>query len=173
MLTQRSWPDAYYQPDPSKDCQFYTTAYICRCLGYSDVTAQDVMTFRHTPRGEAGRFWSEAHYPEEVCGLEMLPYWRDMDEAHHFNDRWWLGPSQRAWVEQMLADGWIAYAHVMRSTVMSHAVTLLEARGDAGVFMMDPVHGPVVESWKWFLSSGPHHGNWCHRIEAWYQAPKG
>ena len=160
------WPTAYLQPDPKQDCNFYSTAYICRCLGYPDVVADDVRAFRETPDIE-GRYTHEAHYPERLDGIEMQPYWRDHRPDGGFNDRWWLGPTQQSWVEQMLADGWIARADVLRVTFMGHAVVVLESRGDTGVLLMDPVHGMVVEPWEWFLAGGPGHE--CHRIEAWYR----
>lgn len=164
------WPAPYLQPNPKQDCQFYATAYLCRALGHPDVTAEDVMTFRHTPRevgGEPGRFLSEAHYPEMVCALEIDAWWRDRNPHGVQNERWWLGPSQREWVEQMLRDGWLGRIDVMRVREMAHACVLLESRGDAGALIFDPHAGLVVESWQWLLAGGPGHD--CHRIEAWYR----
>lgn len=171
------WPTPYFQPNPKQDCQFYATAYLCRCFGFAEVTAQDVMAFRHTPReigGEPGRFLSEAHFPEMMFGLEIYPFWLDMTPEHNYGDRWWLGPSQRPWVEQMLADGWLGRIEVMRVREMAHACVLLESRGDAGALIFDPYAGLVVESWEWLLGPGPRHKDtdgWAdsHRIEAWYR----
>lgn len=172
------WPAPYFQPNPKQDCQFYAIAYLCRSLGFPDVTAEEVMAFRRTPReigGQPGRFLSEAHFPEDVCGLEMYPFWRDKTpEPERDYRRWWLGPSQRSWVEQMLADGWLARIDVMRVREMAHACVVLESRGNDGALIFDPAKGVIIEPWDWLLGPGPHYKDadgygMAHRIEAWYR----
>lgn len=178
-IATTDWPVPYKQPNPKQDCQFYACAYLCRALGFPGVTAEDVMVFRSTPRdigGQSGRMLSEAHYPEMVCGLEMYPFWQDKTPERDYYDRWWLGPDAREWVEQMLADGWLARIDVMRVREMAHACVILETRGDAGALIFDPHAGLVVESWDWLLGPGPRHKDadgWAdsHRIEAWYRRP--
>src|SRR5262249_28958902 len=106
-------------------------------------------------------------YPALVLGhpVERFWDWMDKDEAERL--RFWLGADTRAWVEQRLARGQVAVVQVHRIATMAHALVLLERQGDAGVLLMDPLYGHVVESWDWFLSIGPgNHG--CHHVEGWY-----
>ena len=42
MTPEAVWPEPYLQPNPREDCGYYATAYIARCLGRSDVTAEQV-----------------------------------------------------------------------------------------------------------------------------------
>lgn len=152
-----SWPEPYLQPDRTQDCAFYATAYIGRCLGL-DVAADDVKAWR----AETNRH--EDHYLNAVHGVPMRRFW----EVHGIEverKRFWMGPDQREWVAEQLADQ-IAHVNVFRIPTMGHAVVALEAR-DEGVLLMDPIYGHVVEPWDWFLGVGAGtHG--CHFLSVLY-----
>lgn len=163
------WPAPYLQPDRHTGCMEHSVAYLCRCLGYSDVTAEAVRSWRENGHSD-GKKYGEWVYPKYVLGVSMSRFWdyekSDPDECKRF----WLGPDTRPWVEQRLATGALAIVHLHRIPTMTHAVVLLEARGDAGVYLMDPIFGHVVESWDWFLGIGPgNHG--CHHVEGWFTLP--
>lgn len=163
----REWPAPYLQPDRHTGCIEHSTAYICRCLGHSEVTAEQVEAWRRDGHSDGKHYW-EGMYPQMILGHAILRFWKslgDHDEAERL--RYWLGPGTREWVEQHLAAGQIGLVQVHRIATMAHAVVLLEARGDAGVFLMDPIYGHIIEPWDWFLGIGPgNHG--CHHIEGWY-----
>ena len=153
----REWPEPYLQPDRTKDCGFYSVAYIGRCFGL-DVTADDVKAWR----AETNRH--EDHYLTTVHGIPMQ---RPGDDGRH--PRWWMGPDQREWVASML-DVAVCLVHLLRIPTMHHSVVALEARDD-GVLLMDPIYGHVVEPWDWFLGpgAGDHnaHALWAaHRRHA-------
>src|SRR6185437_8474198 len=154
-----TWPDAYLQPDPKEDCGYYVAAYICRALGHADATAEAAKAFR-----DAGKH--ELHYPEQF-GVERDGWFQHIKEP-----LWYLGPLARGWVCERLDAGQVGRAIVWRTTEMAHAVAVLEDRGDAGVLLMDPGRGLIVEPWKWFLSIGPGgHSNvlpMTHMMDAWY-----
>ncbi len=173
--TARTWPEPYLQPDRMKDCGYYATAYAARCLGYPDVTAEQVRTWR----AETHRF--ETYYLRAVAGAEYRTFWnvfRDEPERKTF----WLGPGAQEWVRGWLADGWIAPVNLHRIAGIGHAAVLLEADDD-GVLLMDPIYGHVTEPWGWFLGPGARNGRrapeWpgmapdgrhfygCTFIEAW------
>lgn len=151
------WPDPLIQPDKKKDCSFHSVAYLCRCFGFLQVTADDVKAFRQRTG------FKEVHYPEDL-GIAMDCYWRHEDEQQW--RRFWLGIEQRAWVQEHLVQGQIALVSVHRVPEMGHSVVLLEA-DEAGVLLADPAAGHVRETWDWFLGVGPGtHG--CHCIDGWY-----
>ena len=156
-----AWPAPYLQPDVTRDCAFYATAYLARCLGRNEISAQSVMAWREQTTRH------EDYYIEQALGVESRSWWHDKDDDER-RVRWWLGPRGREWVESWLADGWIGGAHVHRISAMTHAVAVLGA-SDAGVLLMDPILGHVVEPWEWFLGVGA--GTFgCHRITAWHRA---
>lgn len=180
------WPAPYLQPDRTKDCGYYAQAYLCRCLGHPEVTAEQVKAWR----AEVGIH--ETRYAANVLGSRILTFW------DHWNERgshqvFWLGqgaypdPARCAasfWMRLMLADGWIAQAAVHRIAGMTHAVVVLGA-DDEGVQLMDPIYGHMTEPWGWFLGPGPQNGRaepeWpgaapdgrpfygCTYIEGWYK----
>ena len=156
-----AWPEPYLQPDPTRDCEWYSAAYVARALGRPNTTVDDVRAWRErTNRYQTG-------YAADLPGIEgecLRWNFEDEDERR----RWWLGPGTREWVERHLADGWIADVRVHRVSHMTHAVVLLDAF-EEGVLLMDPVYGHVIEPWDWFLGIGP--GTYgCHRVEYWLRA---
>jgi hypothetical protein len=159
--TPQPWPEPYYQPDRTQDCGFYTAAYIARCLGYSNVTAEAVKQWR------AQTTTHEDFYVHRVYGVPLIRWW-DYQGDEIERQKFWLGPDQRQWFTERLR-GHIAHVEVFRIPTMGHAVVALEAR-DEGVLLMDPIYGHVVEPWDWFLSIGAgNHG--CHYVAAFYPLP--
>lgn len=157
---ERWWPEPYIQPNPKQDCTFYAAAYIARCLGWPETTAQDVIDWRE----RENRY--EHHFLIERDGVETRRWWDDRDDEDE-RRRWWLGPGGREWVQRWIRDGWIGYVHIHRIAEMSHAVVLLDAT-DEGALLMDPIYGHVVEPWDWFLGDGPgNHG--AHHIQGWHR----
>ena len=155
------WPAEYLQPNPQRDCTFYAAAYLARCLGHPDVTAQDVMDWRESTG------WHEDRYLQQALSVETRSWWDDKDDDAK-RRRWWLGPDGREWVTWWLDDGWVGYAEVHRIPEMYHAVAVLQADED-GVVLMDPVHGFIAEPWDWFLGIGA--GTYgCHRISSWHRS---
>lgn len=155
-----AWPEPYRQPNIKQDCTYYAAAYIARCLGRPETTAQDVMAWRE----ETG--FHEDTYVERALGAETRKWWEDKDDDER-RRRWWLGPNGREWVQSWIDDGWIGYAYVHRISDMAHAVVLLDA-SDEGVLLMDPVYGHVIEPWDWFLGIGA--GTYgCHRVTPWHR----
>lgn len=168
------WPEPYLQPDRNKDCGYYSAAYVARCLGHPEVTADQVREWR----AETRRL--ETMYAHLALGAEMHHWgiYGDAPERKIF----WTGPKALGWVRGWLADGWIAQVLVHRKAEMAHAVVLLEASDD-GVLLMDPVFGHITEPWGWFLGPGPKAecADWpgiapdgrpfygCHFIEGWYR----
>lgn len=163
----RDWPAPYLQPERHTGCIEHSTAYLCRCLGYADVTADQIGAWRDNGHTDGKHYW-EGMYPSLVLGhAKPQRFWQFYDSDEAEQRRFWLGPGTRPWVEQHLAAGHLALVQLHRIPTMAHAVVLLEARGDEGVFLMDPIYGHVVESWDWFLGIGPgNHG--CHHVEGWY-----
>ena len=163
------YPEPYLQPDRNQDCSFYAAAYIARCLGRPETTAEQIKAWR----AETHRH--EDHYARAFLGAEMRTFWdaMDLDEKAPLADclrrgKFWMGPGTEDWVRGWLADGWIAHVEVMRIAAMGHAVVLLDAR-ECGAFLMDPIYGHVTEPWDWFLGSGlGSHG--AHHVAGWYRA---
>jgi hypothetical protein len=151
-------PVAYLQPDPKRDCGFYATAYIARCLGHPEITAQDVMAWR----ASTGRH--EDWYLDAELGITAERF--AVEPAEH-RRIWWLGPDAQEWVQGWLDRGWIGKAEVHRVPHMVHGVVVLGYSAN-GVELMDPLTGFVTESWEWFLGVGSGvHG--CHHIGGWYR----
>lgn len=172
------WPAPYLQPDRSKDCGFYAAAYMARCLGHPETTAQQVMDWR----AETSRH--EAYHARYALGAEMRTMW-DVFGSDLSRKEFWLGPGTQDWVRGWLADGWIAHLCVHRIAEGGHAAVLLEARDD-GALLMDPIYGHITEPWSWLLGPGPKHNDgWpgaaedgrpfygCTYVEGWYRAPEG
>jgi hypothetical protein len=158
-VTAPEFPAPYLQPDRMKDCGYYTAAYIARCLGQPDVTAGQIKAWRAETR------YHEDHYCHRVLGAEIRTYADEPDEER--SKTWWLGPGTEEWVRSYVDDGWIGHATVWRIPDIGHSVALLGA-ADAGVLLMDPIYGHIIEPWGWFLGIGSgKHG--CHRIDAWYR----
>ena len=171
------FPEPYLQPNRNEDCGFYTAAYVARCLGHPDVTAQQVKDWRAETRKH------EAHYVHDVLGAQMRTHWTEFGHVADEAGRkvFWLGPGTEEWVRSWLADGWLAALNVHRIPEMGHAVALLDA-ADEGVLLHDPIYGHVIEPWGWFLGPGPKHdGSWpgsapdgrafygCTYVEGWYR----
>lgn len=153
-----AWPEPLIQPDVKKDCLIYSTAYLCHCLGYPEITVEQIRQYR----AETG--WIESSFPGERLPIKSDHWWHYKlpDDYRLF----WLGKEQRGWVEQHLAQGQLAIVCIHRIPEMGHIVVLLES-DETGVLLADPVSGHVRENWDWFLGIGPGtHG--CHRIEGWY-----
>ena len=174
-----SWPEPYLQPDRNQDCGFYSAAYVARCLGHPDVTAEQVKAWRE----ETSRH--ETYHAGAVLGAEVRRFW-DVFDDEPARKIFWLGPGAEDWVRGWLADGWIAQIAVHRIPEMGHAAVLLEASDD-GVLLMDPIFGHMTEPWGWFLGPGTRDGrgrdgDWygsapdgrkfygCHYVEGWYRA---
>lgn len=162
-----AFPEPYLQPDRQQDCGYYAAAYMARCLGHPDVTADQVKAWRAETR------YHETQYARRVLGAEMRTFW---DEDHVVSTvtsgeerrRWfWLGPGLQGWVTGWLFTGWIAQVMLHRIPEMGHAAVLLDASED-GVLLMDPIYGHVIEPWDWFLGIGPGTCG-CHFIEGWYR----
>lgn len=159
------FPEPYYQPVGSADCGFYAIAYLARCLGHPEVTADQVKQWRHA----TGRH--EERFIPAVLGHDRRSWWDDRDDDEE-RRRWWLGAGGAStdWVRYWLDAGWLGVAVVHRIAGMGHSVAVLGAT-EEGALIMDPYPGfggHVVEPWDWFLGSGPgNHG--CHRIDAWYR----
>jgi hypothetical protein len=175
-MSAADWPEPYLQPDRTKDCGYYAAAYVARCLGYPETTAEQVRQWRaETTRHEA----YHAHF---ALGAEMRTHWTEFRDGPG-RAIFWQGPDAGDWARRWLADGWIAQMAVHRIAEMGHAVVALEA-SDEGVLLMDPIYGHVVEPWDWFLGPGPRAGrqDWpgstadgrafhgCHYVEGWYRA---
>lgn len=162
-----AFPEPYLQPDRTRDCGFYGAAYLARCLGFPDVTAEQVKAWR----SETCRH--EDHYARVALGAQMRTFWDECTDdtasvAENLRrGRFWMGPGTGEWVRSWLADGWIAHAEVMRISAFGHAVVLLDA-SDEGVLLMDPLYGHVIEPWGWFLGSGPGTPG-AHHIAGWYR----
>lgn len=156
-------PEPYYQPAGTRDCSFYAVAYLARCLGHPDVTADQVKDWR----AATGRH--EDEFISRELGHERRRWGDDRDDEAA-RRRWWLGPGSADWVRGWLDAGWLGLSVVHRIASMGHAVAVLDAT-DAGPLLMDPwpgLGGHLVEPWDWFLGSGAgNHG--CHRIDAWYR----
>ena len=172
-----TWPEPYLQPDRNKDCSFYAQAYVARCLGRTEVTAQDVMDWKQAANRGETRYVREAH------AADAYGFWdAERDGGEEARRPFWLGPAQREWVCDRTAAGWVAQVMVNRKAGMGHAVVLLDGDND-GVLLMDPVFGHVTEPWAWFLGPGPKSeaAEWpgsapdgrafwgCHFIEGWYR----
>jgi hypothetical protein len=163
-----AWPAPYLQPDRMQDCGFYAAAYLARCLGHPDVTADQVKAWRAETRCH------EDHYARRALGAEMRTFWDACTDETSMAEnlergRFWMGPGTEGWVRSWLADGWIAHVEVHRIAELGHAVVLLDAADD-GVLLMDPLSGHITEPWDWFLGAGPGvHG--CHYVAAWYRNP--
>lgn len=163
------WPGPYLQPDRKKDCGFYAAAYLARCLGRPDVTAEQVKAWRAETRRH------EDHYAEAVLGAEMRDFWDACTDetasmAGNLTDgKFWMGPGAEPWVRSWLADGWIAHVEVHRIAELGHAVVLLDADED-GVLLMDPLSGHITEPWDWFLGVGPGIRG-AHHVAGWYRKP--
>lgn len=169
MTAVAAWPAPYLQPDPREDCGFYAAAYLARCLGRQDVTADQVKAWRADTRCH------ETQYARRVIGAEMRTFWDEekvvsLVTSPEERRRWfWLGPGLRGWVTGWLFTGWIAQVMLHRIPEMGHAAVVLGC-SDEGVLLMDPIYGHVTESWDWFLGIGAGtHG--CHFIEGWYRLP--
>lgn len=163
-MLQRTWPAPLLQPDPAKDCLLYSLAYICHCAGYPQVSVEDIRRFRAEAAMWAGMF------PTKRCGLHMERIWEYLpDESERL--RFWMGPGERAWVEEHLCTGKIGLVCVERAVGHAHQLVVLESLGDAGVLVMDPLYGHREEPWDWFLSVGPGHTG-CHHIDGWYSVPE-
>jgi hypothetical protein len=165
-----AFPEPYLQPDRQRDCGFYAAAYIARCLGRPEVTADQVKAWR------AETHYHEDHYAHRVLGAEMRTFWDECaDDTSSMADnlkrgKFWMGPGTEDWVRSWLDKGWIAHVEVMRISALGHAVVLLDA-GNDGVLLMDPLTGHVTEPWEWFLGIGPgKHGS--HHVAAWYRRPE-
>lgn len=170
-----AFPDAYLQPNPREDCGYYTAAYLARCLGAPDTTAEQVKAWR----AETGRH--ESYYADGALGRTVRRHWEDIDDETA-RRRWWLGPGTEGWVRSWLDDGWIAAVTLHRISEIGHTVALL-GHADAGPLLMDPIYGHMTEPWGWFLGPGSgrrdtwgsapdgraFHG--CHFIEGWYRSP--
>lgn len=175
MVTETAaWPAPYLQPDRKQDCGFYAAAYLARCLGYPETTAEQVKAWRAETRKH------EAYFARDALGCEFRTFW-DVYGDEPARKIFWQGPAAGDWVRSWLADGWIAQVNVHRIADMGHAVVLLEARDD-GAFLMDPISGHMTEPWGWFLGPGVRNGpGWpgsapdgrafhgCHFIEGWYR----
>lgn len=157
----RNWPEPYLQPDRTKDCGFYATAYIVRCLGNPDVTADEIKAWRELTR------YHETAYPRDVTGAQTRTF-ASLDVTATERAEYYMGPGREGWVRRWLEGGWIGYATVFRIPGMAHAVAVLGG-GDDGVLLMDPLSGHVTEPWEWFLGIGPGRYG-CHYIESWYRA---
>jgi hypothetical protein len=120
MAENMRWPAPLLQPDKKKDCLLYSTAYLCHCLGYPDVTVEQVRQYRT----ETG--WYEASFPSEHLSVQAEHWWHYTLQKSEYQ-RFWLGGEQRGWVEQHLAEKQIALASVHRVPEMGHIVVLLEA----------------------------------------------
>lgn len=179
-MTVAAWPEPYLQPDRHKDCGFYSAAYVARCLGRADVTAETVKAWRAETR------YHEAAYAREVLGAEHLRFQRAEDEGDQdARNAFWLGPRRRSWVEGHLDAGWIAQVMLHRIAAMGHAAVVLGYSAE-GVLLMDPIYGHLTEPWEWFLGPGPkaEAAEWpgtapdgrawygCHFIEGWYRLPE-
>ena len=155
----KEWPAPYLQPDPHRDCHLYATAYVARCLGKPDATAEAVRALF-----DSGK--REEVYPERETGAPMRAYWREA--GGYKNKVWWLGPHAERWVRFWLRRGWVGLAHIHRIPDMTHCVALLEADDD-GVLIMDPIYGFKREPWAFFLGPGAGRHGLVHRIDAWYE----
>ena len=160
-VMQQSWPQPLLQPDKQRDCLLYSVAYLCHCCGFMDVTPEQVRQYRT----ETG--WMERSFPEKRLSVQAEYYWHYKQPADY--QRFWLGLSQRVWVEQHFIDGQIALVCVHRVSEMGHIVVLLEA-DSSGVLLADPIAGHVRETWEWLLGIGPGMYG-CHRVEGWYKYP--
>lgn len=159
----REWPEPYLQPDPKRDCSFYANAYVARCLGFADVTAEQIKTWREVNNRD------EDWFIRVELGVVPVSYGDFMDDDDE-RRKFWLGPDNRTFVEHWLGTH-VAKASVHRIQEMSHAVVALEARTE-GVLIMDPIFGFRVEPWDWFLGIGAGtHG--CHRLDAIYPVANG
>ena len=155
-----AFPEPYLQPDRHEDCGYYAAAYVARCLGHPDVTAEQVKAWR------AETHCHETMYALRVLGAEMRRFW-DVYGDEPARKIFWMGPGAENWVRGWLTDGWIAQACLHRIPEMGHAVAVLDA-AEEGVLLMDPIYGHVIEPWEWFLGIGPG-TNGCHFIEGWYK----
>lgn len=160
----RTWPPPLLQPNRNEGCFTYSMAYLCHCLGYTEVTPDDVRLFR-----EQEHKW-EGMFPVVRFGAKIERHWNYEDDRNEWR-RYWLGPGTRSWVEKHLTSGQISVIIVERIPAIAHALVLLESKGDEGVLVMDPLYGHRIESWDWFLSIGPgNHG--CHHIDGWFSLAK-
>lgn len=175
-----TYPEPYLQPNPREDCGYYAAAYIARCLGRPETTAEQVKAWR----AETSRH--EAYYARYVLGADYRTFW-DVFRDEPARKIFWLGPAAEQFVREWTADGWIAGLCLHRIAEMGHAAVLLEASDD-GVLLMDPIYGHITEPWSWFLGPGPRAGRseqeWpgraadgrafhgCHFIEGWYRSAR-
>lgn len=152
----------YFQPLGSTDCSYYAIAYLARCLGHADVTADQVKAWRAVTGLHEDRFLG-VELRAERLGITY-------DEGD-----WWLGPTAQPWVTKYLDAGYIGLAVIHRIPTLGHAVAVLAA-SDWGVDLMDPWPvggGLITEPWDAFLGPGPGHAGVTHRIACWYRAAKG
>lgn len=176
MKAATDWPVPYLQPDRMKDCGYYAQAYLARCLGHPDITADQVRAWREETRIH------ETRYSPNVLGAAYYG-WGDCEHGSPEHTAFWLGPGAQEWLTGWLDGGWIAQIHVHRIPTYGHAAVVLGASDD-GVLLMDPIYGHITEPWGWLLGPGPKRGNpaWpgsapdgrefygCHFIEGWYRA---
>jgi hypothetical protein len=166
-LTLKTFPEPYLQPDRNMDCGFYAAAYIARCLGRPEVTAEQVKAWR----GETHTH--EDRYAAVVLAAEVRTFWGECTDLTASvadalrRGQFWMGPGTGEWVRSWLADGWIAHVEVHRIAAFGHAVVLLDASDD-GVLLMDPLCGYVTEPWDWFLGSGAGTPG-AHYVAGWYR----
>lgn len=176
------WPEPYLQPDRKKDCGYYAAAYIARCLGHPEVTAERVKAWR------AETMRHETYFADHALGAvvrrshdECL---RRLHDYPQYGELFGLGLGSRDWVTDWLSTGWIAHVNIHRIPDMGHAVALLGCSDD-GALLMDPIYGHITEPWGWFLGPGARKGRdkteWpgvapdgrafhgCHFIEGWYR----
>jgi hypothetical protein len=174
-LTLRTFPEPYLQPNPREDCSYYTAAYIARCLGHPDVTADQVKAWRAETSSH------ETYYAKEMLGAEFRTHGTEYGDSPE-RKIFWQGPRAKEWTRGWLQDGWIAAVCLHRIAELGHVAAALDCT-DAGVHLMDPIYGHITEPWGWFLGPGPKAecDNWpgsapdgrafhgCHFIEGWYR----
>lgn len=157
-----TYPTPLLQPDPHEGCMIYSVAYLCHCLGYISVTPEQIKQYRIETR------YTEPSFPKMRLAIRSDFYWEHRQTDYQ---RFWLGKEQRKWVEEHLADRWIALACIHRIPEMGHIVVLLEAN-ETDVLLADPITGLVWETWDWFLGAGPTATHGSHCIHGWYSKPQ-
>ena len=159
----RQWPAPVLQPTSETGCIEASVAYIAHCLGFPDVTPQMIADAKGAESPACERYIPTClGYPVEM--------WWEHTQNEPEKRLFWLGAHARPWVETHLARGAIALVTVERVPGRAHAIVLLEAHGDAGVYVMDPLYGHRVDAWEWFLGVGASfHG--AHHLSGWYTLP--
>ncbi len=167
-----TWPSPYLQPD-NHSCGYYASAYLCRCFGF-DVSAEDL----RATATKAGYTGPESYlplcetFPVERYGLKRESFWdytQNIDDKELWRTtgaRFYLGGDARRWFTEKLA-GRLALVNVYRAYPTYHMLVALEA-GEGGVIVMDPLFGHRVETWDWFLGSGPG-TNTAHNVAGFYE----